>query len=90
MIYDVNNETHEKYIQSLKALDKANKYSEYRKVPDTPEEISFARETNFAMTSTMIGLNISDERWNAIFPGEHNPEAELNDMLDKIFGESTE
>jgi hypothetical protein len=71
MIYDKNNETHEKYIHSLKMLDKANKYSEHRKVPETPEEISFMKETYQATHTNSFALNIPENRWEAIFCDEN-------------------
>lgn len=67
MIYDKHNETHDKYVQAIKALDHHNMVSEYKKVPDTREEVAFMQETNQAMSSTMFGLNISEERYNQIF-----------------------
>jgi len=72
MILDTNNnQEHELYVKAMKSLDEHNMVSEYRKVPVTLEEKAFARETNNARTTNMFGLNISNERWEAIFGEEH-------------------
>lgn len=68
MIYDKHNETHEKYIQSLKALDAHNEVSEYVKEPETREERAFMHETNKERFSTHFSLSdIPEERYNHIF-----------------------
>lgn len=75
MIYDKHNETHDKYIQAMKSLDAHNMTSEYKKVPETREEIAFAQETNAVRSTSSFGLNIDENKWNMIF-GEH----EINEM----------
>lgn len=67
MIYDKHNETHEKYVQALKVLDRENMVSEYHKVPDTKEEEAFMQETNVARSTNMFGMNLSQEQYDTIF-----------------------
>lgn len=68
MILDKNNnQEHELYVKAMKALDSHNKVSEYKKVPETREEVAFMQETNQARTTNCFGLNIEEDKWNVIF-----------------------
>jgi hypothetical protein len=65
-----NNEEHEKYIQSIKALNNAGKYSEFHKVPVTPEEIEFKKNVDRGASRNSFSMHFTSERYNKIFNKE--------------------
>lgn len=67
MIYDSSNETHERYVQALKALDRENAVSEYRKIAETPEERAFMTETNRVRFSRSFAVSLPEEQYMKIF-----------------------
>lgn len=67
MIFDKHNETHDKYVQAFKIMDKEHVSSEYTKVAETPEEKEFMRQSNKQINSKNFMFNLSSEKFNKIF-----------------------
>lgn len=65
-----NSEEHDKYIQSIKALNNAGKYSDFHKIPETPEEIQFKKDVDNASSRNSFSMNFTSERYNKIFNKE--------------------